>query len=342
MKKLPLLLLAFFTAIGSGFAQKPVIKDSLRFYLDTVLTVMSQQSLYKHQVDWQKLRQDLHHQTANAKTVKELKPVFASVFASLNDQHSVIYYKNMQVSILDPMALLPQDEQSKQLTERVMKGEFKLRSEVLDGKYGYILIPQMNMPQDKIPAFAEKVRQKLCELNPGNLDGWIVDLRVNTGGNMYPMATGIGPLVGDGMVGGAMDADNKQTSTWRMINANFAYDDWKPTDLTKNCEVKKKVKVAVLIGPHTASSGETLAVMFKGRQSTRFFGKPSMGLTTSNAWLQLTDDFVLNVSTAYYADRNKKVYKGKIQPDVAVNGSANFENIKADATVKEALKWLKK
>ncbi|MFD2513966.1 S41 family peptidase [Pontibacter locisalis] len=341
MKK-PFILFTLLLLCSTSFAQKPVIKDSVRFYLDTVLTVMSQQSLYKHKVDWQKLRHDLHQQTASAKSVQELKPAFTSIFTTLNDQHSAIYYKKMQVSILDPMALLPQDEQSKQLTERVMKGEFKLRSEVLEGKYGYILIPQMNMPQDKIQAYAEKVRQKLCELNPGTLDGWIIDLRVNTGGNMYPMATGIGPLVGEGIVGGAVDADKKQTATWRIINTNFAYDDWKPTDLPKDCDVKKNVKVAVLIGPHTASSGETMAVMFKGRPNTRFFGQPSMGLTTSNAWLQLTDDFVLNVSTSYFADRNKKAYTGKVNPDVAVDGPVNFENLNQDAAVTAALKWLKK
>lgn len=341
MKK-PVALLVLLFLCSTSFAQKPIIKDSVRFYLDTVLTVMSQQSLYKHKVDWQVLRKDLHEKTANAKSVQELKPVFASIFTTLNDQHSAIYYKKMQVSILDPMALLPQDEQSKQLTERVMKGEFKLRSEVLDGKYGYILIPQMNMPQDKIQAFAEKVRLKLCELNPGNLDGWIIDLRVNTGGNMYPMATGVGPLVGEGVVGGAIDADKKQVATWRIINTNFAYDDWKPTDLPNDCEVKQSAKVAVLIGPHTASSGETMAVMFKGRPNTRFFGKPSLGLTTTNAWLQLTDDFVLNVSTAYYADRNKKVYTGKIEPDVKIDGPVNFESLKDDAAVAAALKWLKK
>ena len=34
-----------------------------------------------------------------------------------------------------------------------------------------------------------------------SLVGWIVDLRGNTGGNMWPMVAGVGPVLGNGVAG---------------------------------------------------------------------------------------------------------------------------------------------
>jgi C-terminal processing protease CtpA/Prc len=36
-------------------------------------------------------------------------------------------------------------------------------------------------------------------MDQGNLAGWIVDLRNNGGGNMWPMLTGIGSILGEGV-----------------------------------------------------------------------------------------------------------------------------------------------
>jgi hypothetical protein len=78
--------------------------------------------------------------------------------------------------------------------------------------------------------------------------------------------------------------------------------------------------VAVLVGPATASSGEALAIAFRGRPSTRLFGATTRGLTTSNRVFPLSDGSLLNLSTAAFADRTGTSYPNGVTPDELWNG----------------------
>ena len=64
---------------------------------------------------------------------------------------------------------------------------------------------------DGLLLYAADVRRILTDLSAQNPKGWIVDLRGNTGGNMWPMLTGIGPILGDGTVGSFVAADGNIT-----------------------------------------------------------------------------------------------------------------------------------
>ncbi len=81
---------------------------------------------------------------------------------------------------------------------------------------------------------------------------------------------------------------------------------------------KTMPRVAVLFGPHTASSGEATAISFLGRPDTRSFGLPTYGLSTANAGYRLRDGAVLNLTVATDADRTGHLYGEEIQPDTTV------------------------
>ncbi len=49
--------------------------------------------------------------------------------------------------------------------------------------------------------FASLLQREIKELDQNEIDNWIIDLRGNTGGNMYPMYLGLSPILGEGIGG---------------------------------------------------------------------------------------------------------------------------------------------
>jgi carboxyl-terminal processing protease len=90
-------------------------------------------------------------------------------------------------------------------------------------------------------------------------------------------------------------------------------------------------KVAVLINPVTASSGEAMAISFKGRPNTRSFGAPTCGLSTVNAVMILSDGATLVLTQGTMADRSKNLYGKTVQPD---------ETAYSSVAVDKAIAWL--
>lgn len=106
--------------------------------------------------------------------------------------------------------------------------------------------------------------------------------------------------------------------------------------ISKPYQIKNKdSKVAVLIGPRTSSSGEMTTISFIGKAHTKLFGEPTGGYTTANRGFKLADGSYLYLASSYTADRNKKEYRGKIQPDVLIKPSGD-----GDEVLKAAVKWL--
>jgi carboxyl-terminal processing protease len=104
-----------------------------------------------------------------------------------------------------------------------------------------------------------------------------VDLRGNVGGNMWPMLAGIGPLLGEGDdLGEFMNTSGHSVWVYRSGTAaeveNGKLNAY-PSVAGEPYHVAGLPNVAVLIDRSTGSSGEAIAVAFRGRADTRFFGQ---------------------------------------------------------------------
>ena len=74
---------------------------------------------------------------------------------------------------------------------------------------------------------------------------------------------------------------------------------------------------------------------FIGKPGAKLFGQPSSGHTTANQSFPLSDGSILLLAVSVTADRNKKEFKGKIQPDeLIVMNSAD------DKTLTAAQAWI--
>jgi C-terminal processing protease CtpA/Prc len=97
----------------------------------------------------------------------------------------------------------------------------------------------------------------------------------------------------------------------------------------------------MLVSPHTASSAECLIIAFKGRRNTVLLGSNTAGYTTVNTGIQINDTAAMNLAVGYSADRNGKIYKDAIEPDISFASVDKFNDIPNDDKVKAAIKWLR-
>ena len=99
----------------------------------------------------------------------------------------------------------------------------------------------------------------------------------------------------------------------------------------------QEFKIEVLIGEHTASSGEMTAISFIGKNNCKLFGQPTGGYTSANKGFILPDSSYIYLASSYVADRNNKRYYSRIQPDFLIEKS---NNSRVDNCVAAAKKWL--
>ena len=198
----------------------------------------------------------------------------------------------------------------------------------LPADIGYIRI-QITPPTPKAA-----IQDALRKGDRRGIIGWIVDLRNSRGGNMWPALAGIGSLLGEGTAGFFVDAGNNATP--------FGYKDgraWVGNETADEVDAPYRFavphpKVAVLTDIGVASSGESIAIAFRGRPNTRTFGTATCGLSTAIDSFLLTNGARLNVAVSVLADRTTRRYGGVVEPDELVTDPAQV--------VPRALAWLRR
>jgi C-terminal processing protease CtpA/Prc len=199
----------------------------------------------------------------------------------------------------------------------------------LPDSIGYISVPAYSgagMAAGK--TYVDDVRAELTKVQAQSTCRWVVDLRPNGGGNMWPMLGGLHPFFGDAGLGAF------------VTNAG-AEPLWHANDLFKvpvapELSRLDSAYVAVLIGPRTASSGEAVTISFIGRPHTRSFGLPTAGLSTANSTFMLPDTSMIVLTVSVEADRNGKRYGQKIEPDEII-----AHDPVADPQLARAVAWLR-
>lgn len=111
-------------------------------------------------------------------------------------------------------------------------------------------------------------------MNPAELKGLVIDLRVNPRGDMFAMLAGLTEVFEPGDLGAFVDQVNNTKERWGT-NGYYA---WSDRSIHARATVthyfsKAGLKVVVLIRPETKSSGEAVAISFKGRPNTWFIGE---------------------------------------------------------------------
>ncbi len=220
--------------------------------------------------------------------------------------------------------------------------------EIGGAKIASLIVPALVNPDDgQMHVYADTLGKTIADLTEKHPTGWIIDLRGNLGGNMWPMLAGVGPLEGTGILGSYIDADNNKDTWFYDVDGSGAQThDGKRTILcwipSQPVSFKTPQIVAVLIDHGTASSGEAIAVSFQGRPLSRSFGRPTHGQTTSNDGFVLEDGANLVLTTSVEADRTGKIYLDGINPDVELPEESRLPAAGTiDPMTEAATAWIK-
>jgi len=294
-------------------------------YVSDFRKIIKENSIYKDSLSWTDIDEGIKFFSSNLKKTADATKVTSYILGELRkagDNHSFF-----------------QTQVNAQKYATGNTNPEKTTSALLEKNIGYIQVPGFgSLDRKTMDDFAGDIQQRIAKLDTENhIQGWVVDLRKNTGGNMHPMIAGLGPLISTGELGYFVYPDGKKMkySAWTYTASD------KPTStmgitVSKPYQIKnKESKVAVLVGPRTSSSGEMTTISFIGRPHTKLFGEPTGGYTTANKGFKLSDGSYLYLATSFTADRNKKEYRGKIQPDVFIKSSGNDDQV-----IKAALMWL--
>jgi hypothetical protein len=180
-----------------------------------------------------------------------------------------------------------------------------------------------------IRAYAMAARDALARLADAHVCRIVIDLRGNTGGNMYPMIYGLAPLLGREPYGYFFDVSGMATP-WQIAGTMRG----RGIDLDNDQgPLQMHARVAVLIDRRTASAAEDTAIAFKSRAGTRFFGENSAGFLTGNISVPLPDGAMLAISTSLLGDRSGARYDDRLVPDQVTPPG--------DETLKAAMAWLR-
>ncbi len=168
-------------------------------------------------------------------------------------------------------------------------------------------------PQD-LQRYADSTASSLSRADQPTSCGWIVDLRDNGGGNMWPMLAGLSPLLADGPM--LSFASNTGERTEVRIEGGTALAGGQPQ--ASVIDLPKSTKpIAVLQDENTASSGEAALLAFRGQPNVRTIGSGSAGSSTANMSVPMPDGATMVLTTAVYVDRFNQAFGGRITPDLS-------------------------
>lgn len=204
---------------------------------------------------------------------------------------------------------------------------------------GYLELTLESGTHSQYPGEVQKLMRKL-DKTP--VCGWIIDLRRNPGGDIWSYIAAVGPLLGEGDLGGFQYLDGKR-EPWTYQDGQVLWNKEYRNESKIDGSIytpKRVTPVALLISPGTQAAAELVLVAFQGHADVRSFGEPTRGLPTLVTHTDLSDGSTLFVSGANSYDRNGKVYGSSIAPDVSLSTNWSDFGTAQDAVINTAMDWL--
>jgi C-terminal processing protease CtpA/Prc len=206
---------------------------------------------------------------------------------------------------------------------------------------GYLEVPDLIGLEVNGKPYAARAHQVMRELDQTPVRGWVLDLRTNTGGSLWPMLAGVGPILGEGENAGFAAPGEKMVGSYRAGRAWIEDHEKFSAEVEHPYTLKRSwPPVAVLTSQLTASAGEFVLLAFLGRPHTRTFGVPTMGVPTANDDTELSDGAWIFLTTHLGADRTDRTYDGPILPDAPVTIDWTRLGTDDDPVLQAAVQWL--
>lgn len=291
-------------------------------YLEQALAYMEEGSVNRKSLNWDALKREVYKKASNALTPKDTYEAIELAISLLNDNHS-FFMGSGQVNFLE-------NKSNDHAIDLIQS-----KSMLINNQIGYLLVPPCySLSEDSIKEYALSIQKEIQKLDKNKLNKWIVDLRGNSGGNMWPMVLGLRPLITAQTFGFFSDGSGEYYA-WNFKDLSVNIENFEICSLNAPSSYQLNQltpRIAVLIDNETGSSGEATTIAFLGGDHTKVFGQKTGGYTSANEKIQLSDGAAIFLATTYSADRLRRIYRDGITPDQITEVG--------DFTLNEAIQWL--
>lgn len=298
--------LTVFAKYGPDFGLYLVPPSAERYGKDALATI-GKNGIYSGSDEWKSTYEECLKMIENAESYEDTYPAIKKALSVCGGKHSMLMTKSESQSTSDSY-----DE--------------VLPTVSLNGDIAVIKLPDFLGTAEAGRKYA-KVAEDFIHENRDKVNGVVLDLRGNTGGDMGPMATAVSSLLPD---------DELMYYHYRSYDVPVTLKDGVISNAGTGGkslypDEKLKVPVAILTDDMTASSGEALTLCFRGLENTRTFGAPTAGYTSVNMLYNMYDGAQLYLTVAFDKARTGEIFKEtSIEPDVAT-----------DSPLEAALEWLR-
>lgn len=287
MKRPLILLLTILFTVSCGDPNTTYVKKAVR--------IMDKHGIYAQGPEWETAKQEALE--AQPSTLKEAQEIVINAGKVAGGKHTF---------------LLTTDE----VTENDTSAWKMPMVELLGNDIVFIKLPEFSGNKEEGAKYANEVLNAV----PDEVQGVIIDLRGNRGGNMYPMIAAIHRFLPD-------DVILKFSSRQRPMSVNTAF-------VMRSVGMEQQpmihCQVALLADEWTASSGEAVLICFRGLENTRTFGSPTAGYCSCNQPFPLPGGSQLVLTTGEDIARTGEAFcDDPIEPDVMT-----------ETPFEEALEWL--
>lgn len=273
MKKALFILTVFFLA-SCGDPNTTYIKKAIR--------IMDKNGIYAQSTEWNKAKQEAL--SAKPTSLEEAQNIVAKAGKVAGGKHTFLITADEAMGNDTSTWAMP-------------------TVEVLGGNIVVIKLPPFMGNAEEGIKYANTVLNGL----PNNLQGVVIDLRDNRGGNMYPMIAAVHRFLPDDIILRLRTRRND-------VKISVGY-------VLKVAGMKRQepiqCPIALLTNEWTGSSGEAVLLCFRGLENARTFGVPTAGYASCNQPFALPDGSQLVLTTGEDIARTGETFcDDPIDPDV--------------------------
>ncbi len=287
MKKTPILFLFALLLVACGTPEEQYVKKAVR--------LMDRHGLFATGEPWKAAKAEAL--AAKPATMEEAHAVVCKALEVAGGKHSFIMPAGM-------------------VTVNVTS-EWEMPSVELRDGIAVIYLPPFSGNDDEGRRYVQTVLDAL----PDTLSGAVIDLRGNSGGNMYPMIAAVHRFLPDDLLRFRNRKNSMPVDNDYILNV---------VGIARQAMID--CPVAILTNELTASSGEATLLCFRGLQNVRVFGVPTAGYASSNVPYPMPDGSQLVLTVGSDVTRTGEEFcDAPIVPDSLT-----------ESPMEEAIAWLLK
>ena len=264
-------------------------------YVKKAVRIMDRNGIYAHGIEWEKAKEEALN--AKPSSLEEAQEIVQKVGKVAGGKHTFLMTDDM-------------------VNENDTTTWEMPTVELTDGGIAIVRLSHFMGNAEEGVRYTNTVLDAL----PDDLQGVVIDLRGNRGGNMYPMIAAVHRFLPD-------DVILKFSSRKKPMSVNTSL-------VMKTVGIEKQAPiscpVALLTDEWTASSGEAVLICFRGLANARTFGMPTAGYCSCNQIYTLPGGSQLALTIGEDIARTGEVFcDDPIEPDVTT-----------ETPLDDALEWI--